>query len=120
MLCIYNRFIFLFHEYYDNQEIRIYHYDRIFYAKQTNFRHLFKSTKRFLILLDFIGNHDECCVFLTQQVRLTLKFEEGKLCKTLVDNNHFRIKTFPIKQAIKQLRFKISLFWFNFNLYKTT
>jgi len=59
-------------------------------------------------------------VFLTQQVRLTLKFEEGKLCKTLVDNNHFRIKTFPIKQAIKQLRFKINLFWFNFNLYKTT
>ena len=40
-ICI--KFIFIFHEYYDNQYIRIDHYDRIFYAKQTNFRHLFKS-----------------------------------------------------------------------------
>jgi len=35
-------------------------------------------------------------VFLTQQLRSTLRFEEGKLCKTLVDDNHFRIKIFPI------------------------
>jgi len=36
-------------------------------------------------------------VFLTQQLRSTLRFEEGKLCKTHVDDNHFRIKILPIK-----------------------